>query len=87
MDDDDGDYINLLDGSGPEGLYQVSLARAEAAIPLEAANKPGTEGAKRCTCAAAAAATGYSASVGRRSVPVCSTVPAGTSEARLPPIL
>ena len=27
MDEDDGDYINLLDGNGPEGLYQVTAAR------------------------------------------------------------
>lgn len=47
MDEDDGDYISLLDGTGPEGLYQVSLARAEAAVPLEAENKPGGEGGKR----------------------------------------
>jgi hypothetical protein len=27
MNEDDGDYINLLDGNGPEGLYQVTAAR------------------------------------------------------------
>jgi hypothetical protein len=47
MDEDDSDYINLLDGSAPDGLYQVTLPRAEAAVPLEAASKPGGEGPKR----------------------------------------
>lgn len=46
-DDEDGpDYINLLDGTAPEGLYHVTLARAEAAIPLEATNS--SEATKRC---------------------------------------
>lgn len=49
-DEEDEDYINLLDGSAPEGLYQVTLARAEAAVPLEDSNKPGGEGKNRCVC-------------------------------------
>ena len=47
-EDDDGLYVNLLDGTAPEGLYQVTRARAEGAVPLEAGNAATGEGSKRC---------------------------------------
>jgi len=45
--EDDEGFINLLDGSAPEGLYQVTRARAEAAVPLETAQGTIGDASKR----------------------------------------
>lgn len=45
--DDDGDFLCLTDGSAPESLYQVTKARAEAAVPLEVQALATGEAAKR----------------------------------------